>query len=106
MLTVVGFLLIGISVTYLFVAFAALEERPPPAEGVAQKLRSGLAAAAFLLVVGLLMLRSLTIIMATVGILLLVWSLLRNDKVTSFVAVVLMGLSVAIQYSWVFQPSS
>ena len=106
MLTVVGFLLIGVSATYALIAFAALDERPPPSESVAQKLRSGLVGAALLLVPGLVLLESLPLIMATVGVLLLIWSSRREDKITSFVAVALMGLSVVIQYSWVFQPSS
>lgn len=106
MLTVVGFLLIGVSATCAFVIFAALDERPPPSESVAQKLRGGLVGVALLLVPGLALLESLSLIMATVGVLLLIWSSRREDKITSFVAVMLMGLSVVIQYSWVFQPSS
>ena len=48
MSTVVGFLMIGVSVTCAFAIFAALDERPPPSESVAQKLRGGLVGAALL----------------------------------------------------------
>jgi hypothetical protein len=104
-LTMIGFLMIGIAVTYSLVALAALDERPPIAEEAAQKYRAGLVAAGFLLVVGLLFLRSGPVIIATAGILVFVWSLLRNSPIGSMAGAALMGFAVIVQYSWIFQPS-
>lgn len=105
-LTIIGFLLIAISATYAIAAYAVLEEKPPPAEKLAEKLRISLAVACVVLVVGLIFLRSLPMALATIGTLLLVLPLRWKYSVTLFIAVTLMGLSIVIQYSWVLQPSS
>lgn len=103
--TIIGFLLIAISVIYAFAVYAILEEKPPPTEKLAEKLRISLAVACGVLGVGLIFLRSLPIALATLGVLFLVAPLRWKYSVTSFIAVILMVFSILIQYSWVFQPS-